>query len=155
MVHHECWSSGRWHVKAPSETDDRRTARLRHTIQRWGCSERSGDRSVGLQLTSFALTGDHQLACFREHRAQRLRVVAPLTGLQTDSRIIGIDFRPADGVLYGVGDQGGVYTIDLATAAASNRVQMNQALVGTTSMSTSTPPSTGCASCPTLDGTGA
>ncbi len=86
--------------------------------------------SRGLLVTSYALTADHQLACFREHRAGKLRVIAPISGLQTDTRLVGIDFRPANGLLYGVGDQGGVYTIDLATGVASGRVQINQPLSG-------------------------
>jgi hypothetical protein len=45
-----------------------------------------------------------------------LAYVQGLSG--TDSALIGIDFRVQDGKLYGVGNGGGVYTIDEATAQA-------------------------------------
>lgn len=42
-----------------------------------------------------------------------------ITGLLTGDRIVGIDFRPADGKLYGVGTDSRVYTLDTVTAVAS------------------------------------
>ena len=42
-----------------------------------------------------------------------------ITGLLTGDRIAGIDFRPADGKLYGVGTDSRVYTVDTVTAVAS------------------------------------
>jgi len=42
-----------------------------------------------------------------------------ITGLQSGETLVGIDFRPATGVLYGIGTQGGVYTINRTTGAAS------------------------------------
>lgn len=42
----------------------------------------------------------------------------PVTGLAGDKRLVGIDYRVQDGKLYGVGDAGGVYTIDDAGAAS-------------------------------------
>jgi hypothetical protein len=70
------------------------------------------------------LTADQQIVCFREERAGKFRVTVPISGLQTDTKIVGIDFRPANGLLYGLGDAAGVYTIDPATGVASNRVQL-------------------------------
>ncbi|MGW3561218.1 DUF4394 domain-containing protein, partial [Streptomyces sp. NPDC000963] len=35
-----------------------------------------------------------------------------VSGLKGDGRIVGIDFRVQNGKLYGVGDEGGVYTVD-------------------------------------------
>lgn len=35
-----------------------------------------------------------------------------VTGLAGDDRLVGIDYRVQDGNLYGVGDKGGIYTID-------------------------------------------
>jgi hypothetical protein len=43
----------------------------------------------------------------------------PITGLLTGDRIVGIDFRPVDGKLYGVGTDSRVYTVDTVTAVAS------------------------------------
>jgi hypothetical protein len=42
-----------------------------------------------------------------------------ITGLLVGDRIVGIDFRPADGKLYGVGIDSRVYVVDTVTAVAS------------------------------------
>ncbi len=44
-----------------------------------------------------------------------------ITGLDGDKRLIGIDYRVQDGELYGVGEAGGVYTIDDGGAATKVR----------------------------------
>jgi len=41
-----------------------------------------------------------------------------LTGLQAGETILGLDFRPADGQLYGLGSSSRVYTINIVTGAA-------------------------------------
>jgi Domain of unknown function (DUF4394) len=46
-----------------------------------------------------------------------LRDNRTVNGLEGDERLVGIDYRVQDGQLYGVGDAGGVYTIDDAGAA--------------------------------------
>lgn len=56
--------------------------------------------------------------------------IGAITGLEGDTRLIGIDIRPSDGRLYGVGDQGGVYRINRATAAAVHVSQLTVALLG-------------------------
>ena len=38
--------------------------------------------------------------------------IGSVTGLDQDTSLVGIDYRPANDVLYGVGNAGGVYTID-------------------------------------------
>ena len=43
----------------------------------------------------------------------------PITGLLVGDRIVGIDFRPVDGKLYGVGLDSRVYVVDTITAVAS------------------------------------
>jgi hypothetical protein len=42
-----------------------------------------------------------------------------ITGLQRNERILGIDFRPATGQLYGLGSSGRLYVIDTFSAAAT------------------------------------
>ena len=44
-----------------------------------------------------------------------------VTGLAGDQRLVGIDYRVQDGMLYGVGDAGGVYTVDDDGAASKVR----------------------------------
>jgi len=72
------------------------------------------------QLKLFALSDDNQLFVLREDKVPDARLVATVRGLTGgDRRLVGIDFRPADGRLYGVGDFGGVYRIDTRTASAT------------------------------------
>ena len=74
----------------------------------------------GPQLTVFALTADQRLLSFRECSPTRLRDIGSVSGLQApDAMIVGIDFRVQDGKLYGVGNQGGIYTIDVSTAVVT------------------------------------
>ena len=42
-----------------------------------------------------------------------------ITGLQTGTSLTGIDFRPADGLLYGVGSDGRLYSINSGSGLAS------------------------------------
>lgn len=46
-------------------------------------------------------------------------VSKPITGLQTDEKILGIDMRPATGQLYAVGSTFRIYTINMASGAAT------------------------------------
>jgi hypothetical protein len=50
----------------------------------------------------------------------------PVKVAGTDSRIIGIDVRPADGKLYAVSSFGSIYTIDLNTGAATFVSQLSE-----------------------------
>src|SRR5437762_11361486 len=43
----------------------------------------------------------------------------PVTGLQTGESLVGIDVRPADQVVYGVGTSNRLYTINPLTGAAT------------------------------------
>ncbi len=59
---------------------------------------------------AFGLTSDNGLVRFRIDLPKRERFIGYITGFDTDTRIVGIDFRVQDGLLYAVGDQGGIYT---------------------------------------------
>ncbi|HVJ97874.1 MAG TPA: DUF4394 domain-containing protein, partial [Acidimicrobiia bacterium] len=54
-----------------------------------------------------------------------------VSGLVTDTMLVGIDFRPASGALYGLGNSGGVYTLNTGNAQAMLRSRLNVALNGT------------------------
>jgi hypothetical protein len=86
-------------------------------------NSRCGNRASfvkGRQLAIFALTADQRLLSFRECTPTRLRDIGSVSGLQgLDAMIVGIDFRVQDGKLYGLGNQGGIYTIDTSTAAGT------------------------------------
>lgn len=56
---------------------------------------------------------------------------APVSGLQGDQTLVGIDYRVQNGLLYGVGNAGGVYTVDPASGDAVKVSQLSVALAGT------------------------
>lgn len=67
-------------------------------------------------LRAFGISGDGTLmATFTTDRPQVLDWVRAVTGLSGDTGLIGIDFRVQNGLLYGVGNKGGIYTIKLPT----------------------------------------
>jgi Domain of unknown function (DUF4394) len=97
-----------------------------------GASSRSDDTcgvssSRGLEVVG--LTG-RRLVCFEAERPERARDLGRIRGLQSDTRLVGIDFRAATGDLYGLGDAGGVYTIDTDTARATLASRATVALQG-------------------------
>jgi hypothetical protein len=77
------------------------------------------------KLDIFGLTADQHLIRFREDAPRWSRDLGPITNLSGDTRLLGIDFRPATGELYALGDQGGLYTIDTAHAQATFRAQLS------------------------------
>ena len=78
------------------------------------------------------LTDDGRLVRFRANSPQRTSDIGYVQGLSgNDTALVGIDFRVQDGKLYGVGNGGGVYTIDAATAEAQFVNALTVPLVGT------------------------
>jgi hypothetical protein len=70
--------------------------------------------------------------CFNDRSPDDARVIGVVSGLAgADATLIGIDFRVQDGKLYGVGSGGGVYTLDLRTAAATPAGQLTATLTDT------------------------
>ncbi len=71
-------------------------------------------------LKVVGLTADGRLLCFPAKSADKAEVIGSVSGLGGgNTALIGIDFRVQDGQLYGVGNNGGVYTIDPNTAQAT------------------------------------
>ena len=82
-------------------------------------------------LRVIGLTEDQRLVGFKACRPEKIREIGPISGLGgADSALVGIDFRVQGGELYGVGNGGGVYTLDLATAEASFVSQLSETLRG-------------------------
>ena len=81
---------------------------------------RDDDRDFSFgDLRVIGLTNDGRLVTFRAQSPKRTKDIGYVTGLGgTDTALVGIDFRVQDGKLYGVGNGGGVYTIDTRTAKA-------------------------------------
>ena len=98
-----------------------------------GASE-IGAQSYGFSLKStlriVGLTADGQLVCFSDKRPHRVRLVGVINGLHGDMRLLAIDFRAQDGLLYGLGDAGGVYRVDTANALVAPVGRLTVALTG-------------------------
>ncbi|MEJ7686743.1 MAG: DUF4394 domain-containing protein [Variovorax sp.] len=74
--------------------------------------------------TAVALTGDNKLAAFDPRKPNTLTTTTAITGLGNGEAMLGIDFRPKDGLLYGVATGGKLYTIDPSTGAATLRATL-------------------------------
>ncbi|MDW8478275.1 DUF4394 domain-containing protein [Streptomyces scabiei] len=81
-------------------------------------------------LTAIGLTESQRLVEFDVDRPAHAWSLGKISGLAGDSRLVGIDFRVQNGKLYGVGDRGGIYTLD-ARAKARKVSQLTVALSGT------------------------
>lgn len=106
-------------IAAPAATDGR------VVIQDNNC------RGTADALKSFGLTADQRLVCFSERNPAGARTLGTVSGLASDSALVGIDMRVQDGKLYGVGNQGGVYTLDTVTGAATLLHRLQVPLAGT------------------------
>lgn len=86
------------------------------------------DFSLKTPLRVVGLTASGQLACFTDRKPERPRIIGTVSGFAgSDTRLIGIDFRPQDGLLYGVGNSGGLYRVDTASAALTAIGQLTTA----------------------------
>ncbi|MFF5454715.1 DUF4394 domain-containing protein [Streptomyces sp. NPDC012950] len=86
-------------------------------------------RAAHHRLTSVGLTSDQRLVEFTVTDPSGARSLGRVSGLKGDGKLVGIDFRVQNGKLYGVGDKGGVYTLD-DKAAAVKVSQLTVALRG-------------------------
>ncbi|MBB5874279.1 hypothetical protein F4553_007713 [Allocatelliglobosispora scoriae] len=89
----------------------------------YGPPTRRGHAPVAIGLTS-----TQSLVTFRVDEPARTRSLGAVSGLVGDTRIVGIDYRVQDRKLYGVGEQGGIYTF--IGAAATKVSQLTAALSG-------------------------
>jgi hypothetical protein len=71
----------------------------------------------------YGLTADQRLVWFKSTLPSFAKSIGSITNLSGDAKLLGIDFRPATGELWALGDQGGLYVIDTKTAEASFRAQ--------------------------------
>ena len=89
-----------------------------------------GDRDRIADLDVIGLTADARLICFESDDPGDARTIGNVTGLVGDARLVGIDYRPSNSLLYGVGNAGGAYTINDDTAVATKVGQLTVALAG-------------------------
>lgn len=67
----------------------------------------------------FALTDNNQLVRLNTQNPSASLGMITVTGVMNNERLIGIDFRPATGQLYGISSGSRLYTINLNTGAAT------------------------------------
>ncbi|MFD9718741.1 DUF4394 domain-containing protein [Streptomyces sp. NPDC059076] len=82
-------------------------------------------------LVAYGLTTDQRLVRFGVDKPSAATSVGAVSGLAGDTKLVGIDFRVQNLKLYGVGDQGGIYTIATNDARAVKVSQLTTALSGT------------------------
>jgi hypothetical protein len=93
-----------------------------------GCQ---GTRDEDLGQRIYVVTTANELTSFQVSRPGVPRGPVAVTGIAAGEALVGIDFRPANGLLYAVGSSGKIYTIDAATAAATPVSTISVALSGT------------------------
>jgi hypothetical protein len=90
-----------------------------------------GKGSTSSPHRAVGLVGGTHLVSFSTRDPRRSGPVGAVAGLQQDTRLVGIDVRVQDGKLYGVGERGGIYVLDTATAKATFVQRLTVALRGT------------------------
>ena len=71
------------------------------------------------EQTIYAVTNANNLISFERANPATLYSLVPITGLQPNEQIVGIDFRPSNSLLYGLGNSSRLYTIDTTTGLAT------------------------------------
>jgi len=69
--------------------------------------------------TMFAITSANALLRFDSAAPGTILSTVAISGLQLGENLLGIDFRPVNGQLYGLGSTGRLYTIDLTSGVAT------------------------------------
>ena len=88
--------------------------------------------SLKTPLAVVGLTSGGQLVCASDRKPEKARVIGTVNGyVSGDTKLVGIDFRPQDGLLYGVGDGGGLYRVDTSTAMLTPVGKLTVAPMGT------------------------
>ena len=68
--------------------------------------------------TIVAVTEGGMLLRFNAGQPQKVTTIGMVRGLGANERMVGIDYRVARGVLFGLGSSGRLYTIDMTSAQA-------------------------------------
>lgn len=100
-------------------------------VRRCGAPPPPESRVRALEVVGLTGGTEQRLVCFSELPPSRTRTIGLVSGLSVDTGLVGIDFRPATGELYGLGEAGGVYTLDPTSAEAVLRSRLTVPLSGT------------------------
>lgn len=74
-----------------------------------------------------ALTVSGSVLSFDRAAPATLKGSIAVSGLQPDEKLVGLDIRPADGLLYALSNQARLYTLDAATGVASFKATLSAA----------------------------
>ena len=82
----------------------------------------TGTKITGLaiptQSVAYAVDTDNNLLIFNPTSTTQQPVSKMITGIQSGEKILGIDLRPVNGQLFGLGSTGRLYTFNLSSGAA-------------------------------------
>ncbi|MEV7114311.1 DUF4394 domain-containing protein [Streptomyces anulatus] len=81
-------------------------------------------------LAVIGLTSGQRLVEFRTGAPSKPWQLGKVSGLEKDTKLVGIDFRVQNAKLYGVGDKGGIYTLNTRNAKAAKVSQLTVGLAG-------------------------
>ena len=89
------------------------------------------ERADGGPAVAYGLTVDQRVICFKVNRPSVNKTLMS-AGLLTapDSALVGIDVRPANGAIYGLGDGGGIYLLDPLAGRPELKSRLNVSLSG-------------------------
>ncbi len=76
-------------------------------------------QAVGLISLVDAGLGVQSLNSFDSSNPAAATSIAPISGLEMNETLLGIDFRPANGALFGLGSASNLYTVNTVTGVAS------------------------------------
>ncbi|KQP35904.1 DNA polymerase I [Pseudorhodoferax sp. Leaf274] len=76
------------------------------------------------KLQALALGADNRLHAFDPAAPNTLTATVAITGLQAGDQVLGVDFRPKDGLLYALASGGRLYTVDPSSGAATLRATL-------------------------------
>lgn len=79
----------------------------------------------------FGVTTANNLVRFNSSRPNTILSTVAITGLQGGENVLGIDFRPATGRLFALGSSNRIYTVNMATGAATSVGTLTTPLLGT------------------------
>ena len=74
--------------------------------------------AIPTQAVAYGADANNNFVAFNPS-APQTQVVKPFTGLQSGERVVGLDMRPLNGQLFALGSTNRLYTINLATGAAT------------------------------------
>jgi hypothetical protein len=84
-----------------------------------GANSKKGGAAALKGTPFYALTAANELVGYLSGNPLKEMDVVSISGLQAGERMLGIDFRPATGQLYGVSSASKIYTINITTGAAT------------------------------------